>query len=895
MTSPAPEPQPRPRIRDRRVLPRHLPTLLLLLLAPLFAQAKKEDAPQDPRLAAMSERHRGFLEQVELLITETEREVFLGITSGYQRDAFVRRFWQVRDPFPQTERNELQERWTERYKKVAELYSASDGSGGAGLTSEKARMMLHLGEPTQRVRVTCELLRSDAEVWIYAGGSDRVGGYFSLVFYGSNAGGGKFQRLWQQLDGWTPFLAGSVRLGSQSASRIGRLVAEECLRGDDLLQGMATSLDVDKVRRVIEVPQPSGEWAQTFMARSTEVPEGAERIEARVETSFPGRHQSRTVVQSLVLLDAAQLQLAELGDYRGYDLLVDGEVLRQGELFDQFRYRFDFPSTGAPGEFAGGELPLVMQRYLRPGAYSLVLKVEDTNGKRFFRQELDLEVPRVDAVRRAVAVRADGSVQEVSDAELAALSAAGAEAGTPARSLVRESLEEANASIMAGDHMIQIRALPDKLMVGKLRVEARTRGEGIERVLFELNDKPVMRKRRPPYSVELDLGPSPRIHSLRAVALDADGEALAIDEVPINAGPHRFDIRLIEPQRGKVYSRSVRAHAEVEVPEGEQLDRVELYLDDTKVATLYQPPFEQPMLLAQSSETSYVRALAFLKGGDVAEDVQFINAPDFVDEMRVQFVELYTSVVDRRGNFVEGMEPADFVVLEEGESQEIRRFERMTDLPIRAGLVIDTSMSMASSLYDVERAAYRFLEEVMTDRDRAALVTFSDEPRLEVRFTGDTSVLAGGLAGLDAEGETALFDAIIFTLHYFSGLKGKRAMVVLTDGEDSSSRYPFSDAIEFARRTGVAIYIIGLNLSGSSQEARQKLYRLARETGGGTFMIDSVRELGQVYDEIQEELRSQYLLAYQSSKPGDEGFREVEIEIPGRRGLDAKTIRGYYP
>ncbi|MEM1178063.1 MAG: VWA domain-containing protein, partial [Acidobacteriota bacterium] len=153
---------------------------------------------------------------------------------------------------------------------------------------------------------------------------------------------------------------------------------------------------------------------------------------------------------------------------------------------------------------------------------------------------------------------------------------------------------------------------------------------------------------------------------------------------------------------------------------------------------------------------------------------------------------------------------------------------------------------------------------------------------------------AGGLAGLDAEGETALYDAIIFTLHYFSGLKGKRAMVVLTDGEDSVSHYPFKDAIEFARRIGVSIYIIGLDFGTTSQEGRNKLYSLARETGGDTFFIDGVRQLGKVYDQIQAELRSQYLLGYQSTGKGSD-FREVEVDIPGRRGLDAKTIRGYYP
>ena len=150
------------------------------------------------------------------------------------------------------------------------------------------------------------------------------------------------------------------------------------------------------------------------------------------------------------------------------------------------------------------------------------------------------------------------------------------------------------------------------------------------------------------------------------------------------------------------------------------------------------------------------------------------------------------------------------------------------------------------------------------------------------------------LAGLVAEGETALYDTVIFALHYFSGLQGKRAVVILTDGEDSSSIYGYDDAIDFARRTGVAIYIVGLHLSGAKTEVRMKMQRLAHETGGECFFIERASQLGRVSATIQEELRSQYLIAYQSSAEGGEDFRRVEVKV-ARRGLDAKTIRGYYP
>jgi VWFA-related protein len=187
---------------------------------------------------------------------------------------------------------------------------------------------------------------------------------------------------------------------------------------------------------------------------------------------------------------------------------------------------------------------------------------------------------------------------------------------------------------------------------------------------------------------------------------------------------------------------------------------------------------------------------------------------------------------------------------------------------------------------------------VITPKDRASVITFNSQPTLAVRFTNDETVLAGGLAGLKADGNTALYDSIIYSLYYFGGIKGKRAIILLSDGKDEGSHYSYADALEYARRSGVAIYTVGINLSRQDADVRLKLSRLSDETGGRVFMIEKASELERVYDIIQSELRSQYLLAYQSNKgkePGDaEKFRTVEVKV-ARPGLEAKTLRGYYP
>jgi Ca-activated chloride channel family protein len=868
------------------LLPRLAVSILALLAAgPVVAEGPAEAKSTAAAIDALPERQKDFLRSVEVLISPKEQEIFLSLREVYQRDAFIRRFWKVRDPYPRTEQNELQERWESHLRQARQELGE--------IKSERALTLIFFGEPTRRLPVACNVLREQLEVWFYDQGAEPIRQSFSVIFLGR----GERSRRWRPIDGFSSLFDINRSIGKSDAELV-ELASEDCVRSSELFSAVGQALDLNDSRVRALWPTPSDEWALAFAARTTDLKADALPLDVNLELSFPGRNQSRTVVQGYLTVPRGQLAPTKLGEHDFYNLIVDGEVLRQGELFESFRYRFDFPADGAPET-----VPLILQRYLRPGPYRLILRVEDAASARMSRSDLELEVPRFDpATAAAAAPPVAPPPAAAGAAEQAAKSPEQEAAEQEARqALVDAALQEANASLSTGDQSIKIVPLRDGLQLGKVRVEARTRGEGIAKVAFELNGRRVMSKSAPPYSMELDLGPKPRLHRLRAVAEGENGDKLADDQTVLNAGPHRFALRLIEPQLGKSYQQSLRVHAEVEVPEGEKLDRVEIFLEETRVATLYQPPFEQPILLDKSGALSYVRAVAFLEDGNTAEDVSFVNAPDFVDELEVQFVELYAAVVDRKGDFVDGLTAEDFTVSENGVPQQIRRFEAIRDLPIRAGLVIDTSLSMEPLLKDVEKAAYRFLETVIKPRDRAAVITFNDKPRLAVRFTSEQPVLAGGLAGLTAEGETALYDTLVYSLHYFSGLSGKRTLVVLTDGADSRSTYTYEDALEFARRAGVSIYVIGMGLPSSQREARGKMIRLANETGGEAYFIDGPNQLGRIYDQVQLELRAQYLLAYQSShgsagrdsKDKDE-FREVAVKI-GKPGLEVKAMKGYFP
>jgi VWFA-related protein len=282
--------------------------------------------------------------------------------------------------------------------------------------------------------------------------------------------------------------------------------------------------------------------------------------------------------------------------------------------------------------------------------------------------------------------------------------------------------------------------------------------------------------------------------------------------------------------------------------------------------------------------------VAYLPDGSSTEDLVFINAPEYLEEIDVQTVELYTTVVDRHGRPVEGLSAASFRVLEDGVEQQIARFDRVQNLPIHTAVLIDNSASMQGSLEEVKRAALRFFRQAITPKDRAAVITFNKFPRLAVKLTNHLQTLGGGLAGLTAEGETALYDSVIFALYYFAGVEGERALLVLSDGRDEGSQFDFEDALEYARRAGVTMFTISLDGG-----AHARLSRLAEETGGRAFLIRDTAELTEIYDSIQRELRSQYLIVYQSTNTEESPeFRRVELEVdePGAR---VRTISGYYP
>lgn len=816
------------------------------------ADAPETEDDNGPSLAVssttgdeLSKRHARWLAEVAAIMTSEERELFFQLTRSYQRDAFVRKFWQVRDPVPKTGRNEMRERWEER--------AAYARSNYGGLTDARSQVLLIHGEPNRIVQVRCTTTRIPAEIWVYQG-SDQVRFHFLLIFVRARG-------------------LGEARVWVPGRGDIRGLIegAKACINGH-LLEDIVSQVRglggdySSQLARVLARPRPRNEeWVAAFAAASTDLPPAAARFEAEVDYDFLGRFQSRTVVQGHVSVDPTRVTIAEFAGYRSRDFVLVGEVVKDSELFESFRYKFGFPATDGEAQAIEGHLLLPFQRYLRPGEYRLILRLEDINGGRFFRGEQDLLVPKLSY--RAPRPRTGSASKQL--------------------------LAEATRSV--GSEAVSIRLLKPagEILSGLVRFDAVVEGEGVSAVSFLLDDAQLLKKAHPPFSVELDLGDFPRPRTLRVEGIGEDGDLLAWDELGINSGKHSFAVRLIEPARGHRYVSSLRARADIDLPEGATLDRLELFLNENLASTLYQEPFVQPIQLPPNSGVSYVRAVAHLSDGNTAEDLVFINSPTDIEQVQVQFVELFISVSDRGGRPMEDLRLADFSVLEDGQEQRVSRFERVVDLPIHVGVLIDNSASMRASLDITRRAALRFFEQAITPRDRAAVITFNRFPRLAVRQTNDLRELGSGLAGLTAEGQTALYDSLIFSLYHFAGVTGQRAILLLSDGKDEVSRFSFEDTLEYARRAGVTVYAIGLGIDEAS--ARRRLDRLSTQTGGQSYFVRDAGSLDEIYANIQRELRSQYLLAYQSNNTRtDDGFRRIKVEVR-RPSTEVKTMSGYYP
>lgn len=751
-------------------------------------------------------------------------------------------------------------------------------------TDVRARLLFLHGAPAERLIIDCGDTFVPLEIWAYdvpdaPAGAKPEERLDELVVYRPGAG-----LPWKL---WTPYDAKRALYTSQmeyfleqweesngrlfSAERFDLQTCEETRRVDRATGVRALRLydrdrpDAADFLRFLGPPADLARWVKA--AAGTPLPPGPEPLAAQaLEVQFPERRGQRIEVRHrLRVADAGDLPTApaESGDdgQEEIRLVVEGVVEEGGTVFDEFRVRFLLapPAEGQPAVLVFGEA-------LRPGQEYLVrYRVRDEVGHRSAYRIQGFRVPE-----RPQPVETPPVPEE-------AIVALG---------------EAVQQQRMAGEDSLVVVPPTGDVVLGHWRAEAIVTGERIQKVAFSLDGDVQLTVTRAPYSAELRLARFPKEQVVRAEGLDREGEVVDADEVVLNQPRGALAVRITEPGPGVAITGPTEVAAQVVVPEGRRVEELVFEVGGEAVARLQRPPWRATIDPPGGPDLSYLSVRATLDDSRSAEDVRILNAPDFVERVDVDLVELYAAVTDRSRRPVKDLAAEDFAVRIGGEPAEIARFQPVEDLPLTVGITIDTSGSMASSMIEAREAARGFLANVISVRDHAFAVGFSDEPILLMPPTTDIEAVADSIGSLRAVGWTALHDAVVTALYYFRGFPGQRVLVLLSDGDDTRSQYAYRDVLEYARRGGVAVYTVGLGVSNFGG-ARKKLVELAEETGGRAFFIGRAEELRAVYGEIEEELRSRYLLAVSPASTSEEGYREVEVRVDGR-GRKVRTQRGVY-
>ncbi|MGD0567807.1 MAG: VWA domain-containing protein [Candidatus Sulfotelmatobacter sp.] len=268
-----------------------------------------------------------------------------------------------------------------------------------------------------------------------------------------------------------------------------------------------------------------------------------------------------------------------------------------------------------------------------------------------------------------------------------------------------------------------------------------------------------------------------------------------------------------------------------------------------------------------------------------------------INEVNVVF-----TVTDKHGKRVTDLKQADFQVVDDSKpAVEIRSFHSETNLPLQVGLLIDASNSVRDRFKFEQESAIEFLNQtIRRGYDQAMVIGFDATPEVTQDFTDNTEALGHGVRELRPGGGTALYDALYYACRDKLLKKGRagptrRAIILLSDGEDNLSHVTREEAIEMAQRADAIVYTISTNVSGTKGAGDKVLERIADATGGRAFFPFQIRDVTNAFAEIQDELRSQYDVSYKPADfKADGHFRTIEIVASDRKNYRVRARRGYY-
>ena len=354
--------------------------------------------------------------------------------------------------------------------------------------------------------------------------------------------------------------------------------------------------------------------------------------------------------------------------------------------------------------------------------------------------------------------------------------------------------------------------------------------------------------------------------------------------------PGTVSLAIVEPEPGRYVTGPVTLRARVEPPDA-RVARVAFAVDGEAVCTRDAPPWECAWDAGPGVEAHGVRAVATLADGTRVVDSVRTEAATFAPFVDVEVVQVAATVTDGGGRRVRGLGREAFRVLEDGRPQSVTYFEDPS-APRELVVAVDMSASMSQAMPQCRTAVKGFLQ-TLRPIDHVTVLAFNDAVFTASRRDAAPEARLRAVDRLRGWGSTALFDAILKGLSLLDTHRGRRALVVFTDGEDLASRATAADVERRVDVSATPVYLVAQGRGLRDPALKHVLDRVARVSGGRAFYTDDVGQLGGAFAEIAEELDAQYLLAYEPDGAGAEGgWRTIHVEV-SRQGTAVRARQGY--
>jgi Ca-activated chloride channel homolog len=388
-----------------------------------------------------------------------------------------------------------------------------------------------------------------------------------------------------------------------------------------------------------------------------------------------------------------------------------------------------------------------------------------------------------------------------------------------------------------------------------------------------------------PYHLFVDFGPTAVQHRVVITATSPSGRRTRWSET-INEGklPLSVTVKAVDVASGLF-------QAETTAPAEDPVEIVQLWDNGQVAAEIAAPPYRFTVLPALLA-TGFVQVTARTKSGEEVADFWSPSGNVHVGELQVRTVPIFVSVVDRNGVTHDNIDRSLFRVLDNGNEAKIIEFGKAFDQPISIALLLDSSASMTYSMQAAGKAAAEFVAHALKPGDRCSITAVQDVPRRKQPLTDDRTAITKALEGIVPDGRTAIFDSLASAIRELRDEKNRRAIVLMTDGTDTSSNWSFDDVEALAREAGIPIYFIVYEGDGDSRSL-DRLNYLATQTGG--FVATATQQnLMARYSEIERDLRAQFAITYQVSDFGKSNeWRNVRVLVNSPK-LTARTIKGYF-